>query len=120
MAASKGSTSSFQRRGARALPLGTVPSRQNAQLLVSTGVRSLDAVLGGGLAVGATMMLQEDTHRMYSRTVLKLFLSEGLACGHGQSHTPSPTHQHTLTSDHLSLAASLLSDHTMCVLNTSP
>eukprot|EP00035_Acanthoeca_spectabilis_P011433 m.201590 g.201590 ORF g.201590 m.201590 type:complete len:415 (+) comp15347_c0_seq1:276-1520(+) len=82
MAGRKPGTSSFQRRGGRALPLGTVPSRQNAQLLVSTGVQSLDALLGGGVAVGATVLLQEDTHKMYSRTVLKLFLSEGLACGH--------------------------------------
>lgn len=90
MAGRKPGTSSFQRRGGRALPLGTVPSRQNAQLLVSTGVQSLDALLGGGVAVGATVLLQEDTHKMYSRTVLKLFLSEGLACGHGLSPLPSP------------------------------
>eukprot|EP00035_Acanthoeca_spectabilis_P011434 m.201596 g.201596 ORF g.201596 m.201596 type:complete len:134 (+) comp15347_c0_seq2:276-677(+) len=88
MAGRKPGTSSFQRRGGRALPLGTVPSRQNAQLLVSTGVQSLDALLGGGVAVGATVLLQEDTHKMYSRTVLKLFLSEGLACGHGLSPLP--------------------------------
>eukprot|EP00038_Savillea_parva_P013429 m.210722 g.210722 ORF g.210722 m.210722 type:complete len:432 (+) comp25261_c0_seq1:98-1393(+) len=97
MAAGPRASSSFQRRGARTLPPGTTPSRQNAQLLTSTGIPSLDVLLGGGLAVGAMMVVQEDTYRMYSRTVLKLFLSEGLACGHALALASADRDPHAIT-----------------------
>jgi len=77
--------SSFKKKGARAknvLPTGTRPSVKNGQLLISTGIVSLDSLLGGGLAVGSVALVDEDEHRAYSDTLLKYFLSEGAASDH--------------------------------------
>eukprot|EP00794_Sanderia_malayensis_P018124 gene18124-19934_t len=52
------------------LPLGTKASFQNNQLLVSTGVPSLDNVL------------EEDTYRTYSDLLTKYFIAEGVLCHH--------------------------------------
>ncbi|KAG8001485.1 Elongator complex protein 4, partial [Nibea albiflora] len=49
---------------------GTRPSVQNGQLLVSTGVTSLD------------YLLEEDRYDSYSRMILKYFLAEGVVCRH--------------------------------------
>ncbi|XP_052008358.1 elongator complex protein 4 [Xyrauchen texanus] len=61
---------------------GTRPSVQNGQLIVSTGVTSLDYVIGGGLAVGTLLLVEEDRYDSYSRMLLKYFLAEGVVCGH--------------------------------------
>ncbi|XP_072321218.1 elongator complex protein 4 [Eucyclogobius newberryi] len=61
---------------------GTRPSVQNGQLLVSTGVTSLDFLLGGGLAVGSVLLIEEDRYDSYSRMILKYFLAEGVVCQH--------------------------------------
>ncbi|KTG37015.1 hypothetical protein cypCar_00040618, partial [Cyprinus carpio] len=61
---------------------GTRPSVQNGQLLVSSGVSSLDYVIGGGLAVGTLLLVEEDCYDSYSRMLLKYFLAEGVVCGH--------------------------------------
>uniref|UniRef100_A0A3B3TXH2 Elongator complex protein 4 n=1 Tax=Poecilia latipinna TaxID=48699 RepID=A0A3B3TXH2_9TELE len=61
---------------------GTRPSVQNGQLLVSTGVTSLDYLLGGGLAVGTVLLIEEDRFDSYSRMILKYFLAEGVVCRH--------------------------------------
>ncbi|XP_028299133.1 elongator complex protein 4 [Gouania willdenowi] len=61
---------------------GTRPSVQNGQLLVSTGVTSLDYLLGGGLAVGTVLLIEEDLYDSYSRMILKYFLAEGVVCRH--------------------------------------
>uniref|UniRef100_A0A3Q3JCP4 Elongator complex protein 4 n=1 Tax=Monopterus albus TaxID=43700 RepID=A0A3Q3JCP4_MONAL len=50
--------------------LGTRPSVQNGQLLVSTGVTSLD------------YLLEEDRYDSYSHMILKYFLAEGVVCHH--------------------------------------
>ncbi|CAI8017665.1 Elongator complex protein 4 [Geodia barretti] len=95
---------SFKKRGAAAArpqhPLGSRPSLHNAQLLVSSGVPSMDALLGGGLAVGTVLLIgkhkvidvlnfelslttaEEDVFASYSRLLLKMFLAEGVMCGH--------------------------------------
>lgn len=87
------SATSFQRRapdgggggdgGARlaALP-GTRPSLRHGQLLLSTGVPSLDHLLGGGLAVGTLLLIEEDIYGIYSNLLFKHFLAEGIVCGH--------------------------------------
>uniref|UniRef100_A0A4W3JNK7 Elongator complex protein 4 n=1 Tax=Callorhinchus milii TaxID=7868 RepID=A0A4W3JNK7_CALMI len=54
----------------------------NGQLLVSTGVPSLDYMLGGGLAVGTLLLIEEDKYESYSWMLLKYFLAEGVVCGH--------------------------------------
>ncbi|KAM4593289.1 elongator complex protein 4 isoform 1-T1 [Odontesthes bonariensis] len=61
---------------------GTRPSVQNGQLLVSTGVTSLDYLLGGGLAVGTVLLIEEDRYDSYSRMIFKYFLAEGVVCRH--------------------------------------
>nr|AGD98726.1 elongation protein 4-like protein [Callorhinchus milii] len=66
---------------AASLP-GTRASVHNGQLLVSTGVPSLDYMLGGGLAVGTLLLIEEDKYESYSWMLLKYFLAEGVVCGH--------------------------------------
>ncbi|KAG7270927.1 hypothetical protein CRUP_025678 [Coryphaenoides rupestris] len=61
---------------------GTRPSVQNGQLIVSTGVTSLDYLIGGGLAVGTVLLIEEDRYNSYSHMVLKYFMAEGVLCGH--------------------------------------
>ncbi|XP_064513068.1 elongator complex protein 4 isoform X2 [Pseudopipra pipra] len=77
---------SFQRRagaGARpaALP-GTRPALRHGQLLLSSGLPSLDCVLGGGVAVGTLLLIEEDKYGLYSNLLFKYFLAEGIVCGH--------------------------------------
>ncbi|XP_016103479.1 elongator complex protein 4-like [Sinocyclocheilus grahami] len=54
-----GNATSFQKTPRRKLVSipGTRPSVQNGQLLVSSGVSSLDYVIGGGLAVGTLLLV---------------------------------------------------------------
>uniref|UniRef100_A0A8C2WVU1 Elongator complex protein 4 n=1 Tax=Cyclopterus lumpus TaxID=8103 RepID=A0A8C2WVU1_CYCLU len=77
-------TTSFQKKTRTKLISipGTRPSVQNGQLLVSTGVTSLDYLLGGGLAVGTVLLIEEDRYDSYSRMILKYFLAEGVVCRH--------------------------------------
>ncbi|XP_067088307.1 elongator complex protein 4, partial [Osmerus mordax] len=77
-------TTSFQKKSRSKLVSipGTRPSIQNGQLIVSTGVTSLDYLIGGGLAVGTVLLVEEDCYDSYSRMLLKYFLSEGVVCGH--------------------------------------
>ncbi|XP_075879993.1 elongator complex protein 4 [Nelusetta ayraudi] len=77
-------TTSFQKKSRSKLISipGSRPSVQNGQLLVSTGVTSLDYLLGGGLAVGTVLLIEEDRYDSYSRMILKYFLAEGVVCRH--------------------------------------
>ncbi|XP_061670276.1 elongator complex protein 4 [Syngnathoides biaculeatus] len=77
-------TTSFQKKTRNRLSTipGTRLSVQNGQLLVSTGVTSLDFLLGGGLAVGTVLLIEEDYYDSYSRMILKYFLAEGVVCRH--------------------------------------
>jgi elongator complex protein 4 len=63
-------------------PRGTKPSFHNSSLLVSTGVPSLDSLLGGGIAVGTAIFIEEDAYSTYSTFLVKYFLSEGIMSGH--------------------------------------
>nr|XP_023502334.1 elongator complex protein 4 isoform X3 [Equus caballus] len=92
-AAGKDSVTSFQRRGPRASGpdggcrrlasiAGTRPSVRNGQLLVSTGLPALDQLLGGGLAVGTLLLIEEDKYNIYSPLLFKYFLAEGIINGH--------------------------------------
>uniref|UniRef100_A0A2I3HKM2 Elongator complex protein 4 n=1 Tax=Nomascus leucogenys TaxID=61853 RepID=A0A2I3HKM2_NOMLE len=91
--ASKSNVTSFQRRGPRASGTndsgprlvsiaGTRPSVRNGQLLVSTGLPALDQLLGGGLAVGTVLLIEEDKYNIYSPLLFKYFLAEGIVNGH--------------------------------------
>ncbi|NP_001088363.1 elongator complex protein 4 [Xenopus laevis] len=79
-----GTGTSFKRKVRGKFPAlpGTRPSVHNGQLLVSTGVPSLDHILGGGLAVGTLLLIEEDTYGTYSHLLLKYFLAEGVVSGH--------------------------------------
>uniref|UniRef100_A0A667WTJ2 Elongator complex protein 4 n=1 Tax=Myripristis murdjan TaxID=586833 RepID=A0A667WTJ2_9TELE len=68
-------TTSFQKKTRSKLVSipGTRPSVQNGQLIVSTGVTSLDYLLG---------QCAEDRYDSYSRMILKYFLAEGVVCRH--------------------------------------
>ncbi|XP_004851655.1 elongator complex protein 4 [Heterocephalus glaber] len=92
-AADRSSATSFQRRGPRAggadgrgprlvSIAGTRPSVRNGQLLVSTGLPALDQLLGGGLAVGTVLLIEEDKYDIYSPLLFKHFLAEGIVSGH--------------------------------------
>ncbi|XP_072047383.1 elongator complex protein 4-like [Amphiura filiformis] len=75
---------SFQKKSrSRGLQiLGTRPSLHNGQLLVSTGVPSLDFVLGGGIAVGSVLLIEEDTYGNYAQLLLSYYLAEGVMTQH--------------------------------------
>ncbi|GAA6089784.1 elongator complex protein 4, partial [Tachysurus ichikawai] len=78
------SATSFQKKSrSKLLQIpGTKPSVHTGQLIVSSGVPSLDCALGGGLAVGSLLLIEEDEFDSYSRTLLQYFLAEGVMSGH--------------------------------------
>ncbi|XP_071809382.1 elongator complex protein 4-like [Asterias amurensis] len=86
MAAPSGTATntSFQKksRGKVAQLPGARPSLHNGQLLISTGVPSLDFVVGGGLAVGSVLLIEADTYGHYAQLLLRYFLAEGVMNGH--------------------------------------
>ncbi|XP_070813621.1 elongator complex protein 4 isoform X2 [Pituophis catenifer annectens] len=88
LARRESATTSFQRKvpdgggGRLAVLPGTRPSVRHGQLLVSSGVPSLDSVLGGGLAIGTLLLIEEDVYGVYSSLLFKNFLAEGVVCGH--------------------------------------
>ncbi|NWU97003.1 ELP4 protein, partial [Upupa epops] len=81
----RGATS-FQRRtsvGSRRVTVaGTRPSVRHGLLLISSGLPSLDWVIGGGVAVGTLLLIEEDRYGLYSSLLFKYFLAEGVVCGH--------------------------------------
>lgn len=75
---------SFQRKTSKNVIKisGTKPSIYNSLLLTSTGVPSFDAIIGGGIAVGTVLMIEEDLYSSYSNVLLKYFLAEGVLSNH--------------------------------------
>ncbi|KAL1924596.1 uncharacterized protein VTP21DRAFT_4250 [Calcarisporiella thermophila] len=76
---------SFKKRaaiGQPKLPAGTRLSPHNAQLLTSTGVPSLDDILGGGLPIGTLLLIKQDKYTGYGNLLLKYFLAQGMVNGH--------------------------------------
>ena len=54
----------------------------HGQTLVSTGHADLDRVLGGGLPLGALLVVMEDAASPHADMLLRCFAAEGVACGH--------------------------------------
>ncbi|CDS09138.1 hypothetical protein LRAMOSA10498 [Lichtheimia ramosa] len=76
---------SFRKRNADQqpkLPPGSRLSAYNGALLISTGVPSLDDILGGGLPVGTVLLIKEDRATTYAQLLLKYFMAQGIASGH--------------------------------------
>ncbi|CAG9765522.1 unnamed protein product [Ceutorhynchus assimilis] len=61
---------------------GSVLSSQNGLLLVSSGLLSLDPLLGDGIPVGTVVLIEEDLRGLHSKVLLKHFLAEGLISKH--------------------------------------
>ncbi len=80
---------------------GTRVSSSNSQLLLtSTGIPSLDDILGGGLQLGTDiLLLNPDPHSSHATLVQKYCISQGLASGH---------HVHIFDSDAKDLVASCM------------
>lgn len=54
----------------------------HSQTLISTGLADLDRILGGGLPLGALLLVLEDAYSPHGSTLLQYFIAEGIACGH--------------------------------------
>ncbi|KAF7784477.1 hypothetical protein Agabi119p4_642 [Agaricus bisporus var. burnettii] len=81
--------SSFKRKGSAKSPTlpsysGTRPCpTSSSTTITSTGIPSLDDILGGGLPLSCSMLiLAPDYHSSYGSLVQKYFVAEGLASGH--------------------------------------
>lgn len=57
---------------------GTKPSLKNSQLLVSSGIPSLDYIIGGGLPIGSLFLIEEDRYGIYAKVMLQYFMAEGV------------------------------------------
>ena len=57
---------------------GTKPSIKNSQLLISSGIPSLDHIIGGGLPVGSLFLIEEDRYGTYAKVMLRYFMAEGV------------------------------------------
>ncbi|EZA51157.1 hypothetical protein DMN91_005127 [Ooceraea biroi] len=57
---------------------GAKPSLRNAQLLISSGLPSLDNVIGGGLPIGSILLIEEDRFDVHAKIILKYFMAEGI------------------------------------------
>lgn len=66
------------------LPRGTKLSPHHAQLLLtSTGMASLDGVMGGGLPIGAVGVILSDRRTSYAKTALNYYIGQGVLHEHG-------------------------------------
>ncbi|BDA42805.1 Elongator complex protein 4 [Coccomyxa sp. Obi] len=76
--------SSFVRKGAFGASPADLGTRAglHSQTLISTGLADLDRILGGGLPLGAILVLFEDAYSPHGSTLLRYFAAEGVVCGH--------------------------------------
>ncbi|BGP39267.1 Elongator subunit elp4 [Rhodotorula kratochvilovae] len=73
--------SSFRRRTAVQAIQGTRPSSYNAAPLLSTGLTSIDDLLGGGLPLSTSLLLEADSPTAYADLLLRYWVAQGLECG---------------------------------------
>ena len=83
--ASQGFMSSFKRKST-SKQAGLIGARvspsSSSTIITSTGIPSLDDILGGGLPLACSLLvLAPDTHTAYGRLVQKYVIAQGIACG---------------------------------------
>ena len=66
------------------MPAGTrISPSSSSTIVTSTGIPSLDDILGGGLPLSCSLLvLAPDSHSAYGELVQKYFIAQGLASGH--------------------------------------
>jgi len=81
--------SSFKRKGTSKQTTATVypgtraSPASNISIITSTGVASLDDILGGGLPLSCLLLLAApDVHSSYGELIQKYFTAQGLGDGH--------------------------------------
>ncbi len=72
---------SFRRlnKSSKSTPSGCRISTLNGQILTSTGVASLDEMMGGGMPLGRVLLLKQDRYTGYANLLLKYWIAQGLA-----------------------------------------
>lgn len=95
---------------------GTKLSVNNTQLLISSGIPSLDDIIGGGLAVGTVTLIEEDAAATYSKLILQYFLAEGVVSGHSAFVGSQEFNSSSLTS---TLPAVIETDDTNVPISTT-
>ncbi|GAA6054401.1 hypothetical protein JCM3770_002239 [Rhodotorula araucariae] len=73
--------SSFRRKTAVQTIQGTRPSPYNAAPLISTGLTSIDDLLGGGLPLSTSLLIEADSPTVYADLLLRYWIAQGLECG---------------------------------------
>merc|ERR1712178_114122 len=63
-------------------PSGIKPSYHSGILTSTTGIPSLDPLLGGGITMGSLVLLEQDSNSAYSKIIERCFLSAGVECCH--------------------------------------
>ena len=71
--------SSFRQFSGYSAPPGV---KNNRHPQISSGIQSLDDLLGGGLFLGTITMIKQDRWTDYSSLILKYFMAQGVVCGH--------------------------------------
>lgn len=73
---------------------GTRPSPVDGRLTTSTGTASLDSLLAGhsGLAMGSSVLIEENGTTDYAGALLRFFAAEGLLQGHHVHVVGMPEH----------------------------
>ncbi|KAJ2914224.1 hypothetical protein MD484_g6166, partial [Candolleomyces efflorescens] len=81
--------SSFKRRdpskqsGLKSYPGTRVSPASTCTINTSSGISSLDDILGGGLPLSCSLVVAApDPHSSYGQLVQQYYVAEGLACGH--------------------------------------
>ncbi|KAI8822511.1 Elongator complex protein 4 [Fimicolochytrium jonesii] len=82
--------SSFKRRGPSAsahasLPATRISARNSSVVLTSTGVPSIDELLGGGLPLHTSLLVNEDRFTGYAKLLMSYYIAQGVASGHAVS-----------------------------------
>lgn len=71
---------SFKRRVPTQTIPGTRPSPYNSLPLLSTGVTSIDDLVGGGIPLHSTVLVRADTTTDYALLLLKFWIAQAVVC----------------------------------------